>query len=529
MTLQKALVRKFLNYDPKSRAQVDQGDVVMAVTRDAVCLVGTGYMNIIAVSAALGKLVIIFTYQILAPVILDKQRRPLMLAPFFLFPMFQVAFLIARKSRITHYLHRTNEEEDRIVDCINQPVNNFQLISDYNKRGLFVDSFEAAVKNYNENFVVICQALMNNKYFSTWLITVFVSAYTLYFGSQLIEDRGTNTLGQFLADLTILQQIGLCWQNIYHILVEMQVALPAMARLARLLNLPTDIPNRMRLARKHEEKTELLREQLPERRGSADSEIPDSERPSRLDLLPIELCDLSFKLSPTKTVRLMGQMQCQQGQLCAIVGKRGAGKSTMLRIIGSAILPELSAGEVFYVPSHLRVLHVSQGTHFFYGTLHENLTFGVRRAVDGRSSDGDMERVLDICQRLCLPADTLEMIRAGTESHPSWPDLLSQSVASALCIARALIANPEILILHKPTLPFDEVMSDLVLKVLKEFVDLKGIGQDPSTWYMRRPRTCVYSTMEPADLIYADLVYHLCPINGMKSYKPEEVTEEMLS
>merc|ERR1719223_896092 len=97
MTLQKALVRKFLNYDPKSRAQVDQGDVVMAVTRDAVCLVSDGYMNIIAVSAALGKLVIIFTYQILAP--------------FFLFPMFQVAFLIARKSRITHYLHRTNEEE----------------------------------------------------------------------------------------------------------------------------------------------------------------------------------------------------------------------------------------------------------------------------------------------------------------------------------------------------------------------------------------------------------------------------------
>merc|ERR1712216_603910 len=124
------------------------------------------------------------------------------------------------------------------------------------------------------------------------------------------------------------------------------------------------------------------------------------------------------------------------------------------------------------------------------------------------------------------PPDTIEMISCGTEKQPNWGESLSQSVSSMLCLARALIANPEILILHKPTLPFDEVASDLVLKVLKEFVDYKGISEHPARWYMRRPRTCVYSAVELADLVYADVIYHIDPVKGMKSYKAEDVSEE---
>merc|ERR1719401_234736 len=102
-------------------------------------------------------------------------------------------------------------------------------------------------------------------------------------------------------------------------------------------------------------------------------------------------------------------MLVKQGTLVALVGPKGQGKSTLLRLIGSVILPE--CGDGFFTPSHLRVLHVSDEPVFFLGTLYDNLTFGVSHGDTDRS----MERVLKICDRLKISQELLDTIRNEVE------------------------------------------------------------------------------------------------------------------
>merc|ERR1711865_1210946 len=82
-----------------------------------------------------------------------------------------------------------------------------------------------------------------------------------------------------------------------------------------------------------------------------------------------------------------GIIEIQQSEFVCLVGPKGGGKATIVKIIGGEILPSTegitadpgnpnSPGSHFFVPSHLRVLHV-HAPLFFHGTLMANLVFGV--------------------------------------------------------------------------------------------------------------------------------------------------------
>jgi len=71
--------------------------------------------------------------------------------------------------------------------------------------------------------------------------------------------------------------------------------------------------------------------------------------------------------------------------------------------------------------------------------------------------------------------------------------LLTYTDRCLVHIARALIMNPEVLVIHKPLSHFDEQQSAFVLCLLREFVDMRGVDQVPEERRLRRPRTCIIS------------------------------------
>merc|ERR1719412_1009627 len=66
-------------------------------------------------------------------------------------------------------------------------------------------------------------------------------------------------------------------------------------------------------------------------------------------------------------INLSGRMFLQQGTMICIAGPYGEGKSTLLRIIGGAALPDPKVG-IAHVPAYLRVLNVPAEPIFFKGT-----------------------------------------------------------------------------------------------------------------------------------------------------------------
>jgi len=550
--LQKSLLRKFLNYDEDSRSRLKQGDLVMAMTRDSVDLVHSGYMQTISIVKSIGQLLMILVFNLIVPPIFGKKFKLDVFLPLLLFPPFLVAFLFFRSKSTTAALNNRNAKQDALIDHVDQTVSNYRLIADYNKRPAFVGKYEALIGQFNGCAVAAGKILKNNAMFTPWLTTIFVCAYTVIGGLNYItalDGDEPPSLGVFLTNLSVIGTIGTSYGSIYSILLEMQSSFPALLAITNFMNLPTDVPQRMALNRARRAMTNELRDKLRQELKDEDG-LP-------IDNLPIMLANPSFSYSRGTgdageeiSMNRQGKLEIKQGQLVSLVGKRGEGKSTLLKILGGVVLPKPAESEddgVFFLPSHLRVLHVSVETMFFYGTLMENMLFG----TSVTDPDARISRVLSIAKKLGIGDNVLEYLSSKPEhslftpkgtlltieqsastSKPdqkhAWNAVLSQTEKHLLCLARALIANPEVLCIHKPTLAFDEKTSNIVLEVLQEYVTDKGIDQDMETQHLRRPRTCIITSAKALGVSSSDRVFHVSKKNGICEVDKDDVKADML-
>merc|ERR1711937_595563 len=121
-----------------------------------------------------------------------------------------------------------------------------------------------------------------------------------------------------------------------------------------------------------------------------------------------------------------------------------------------------------FVPSHLRVLHNSNEPLFFLGSLFDNLTFGL---IAG-DPDCDYKHVLNLINKLAVGENVVNQLRQeeqGNAEVRSWNEVLSITERILCCLARALVANPEVLCSQKPTMMYDDNTSSRVMAILQEF------------------------------------------------------------
>ena len=157
-----------------------------------------------------------------------------------------------------------------------------------------------------------------------------------------------------------------------------------------------------------------------------------------------------------------------RGEIVGLIGPNGAGKSSTLHAIMGAV--RASAGDVRVrgesvvgkrpeAVARKGVALVPEGRRIFADlTVDENLKLGLagRRTRDG--SDDDLARVYDL-----FPAVEESLRRkAGT---------LSGGQQQQLAIARALVADPEVLLLDEPSLGLAPRMVDVVFETLAAIRD----------------------------------------------------------
>jgi len=160
-------------------------------------------------------------------------------------------------------------------------------------------------------------------------------------------------------------------------------------------------------------------------------------------------------------------IQVPKGQVVTLIGSNGAGKTTTMRAVTGMIKP--TAGEIklgttsiegfdSYQIARLGLAHSPEGRRVFSTmTVTDNLILGayprLTRSRPKGDIKGDLDRALELFPRLKERRDQL----AGT---------LSGGEQQMLAMARAIMLNPEIILLDEPSMGLAPILVDEVFRII---------------------------------------------------------------
>ena len=202
-----------------------------------------------------------------------------------------------------------------------------------------------------------------------------------------------------------------------------------------------------------------------------DAEPDWSDAPGAQALPPIvgrvELRDVAFEYAPGKLAVSGIDLAVPAGTSLALVGATGSGKTTLLNLVAKLYLPtrgvvSIDGYDLAGVTSqslHRQIACVTQENFLFSGTVAANIRIGRPDASD--------EEVRAALRELDV-LDLLESLPQGLETEVGERGAgLSLGERQVICFARALIADPRVLILDEATSSLDSITEARIQAALR--------------------------------------------------------------
>ena len=337
---------------------------------------------------------------------------------------------------------RVFKKYDRLNESIEENVRGMRIVKGFARENYEKEKFGASAKDIcgdftkAERIVALNMPLMN-------LCMNFNSVFVLFIGSKMaIESSGALVdVGQISAMLTYGMQILMSLMMLSMIYVMITMSAESAKRICEVLD----------------ESPAIFE---PE---NALTEIKDGS---------VSFENVSFKYSEkAKKNALSGiNLNIKSGMTVGIIGGTGSGKSSLVQLI--ARLYDVSEGRVCVGGEDVRdyslkalrdsTSMVLQKNTLFSGTIKENLKWGKEDATD--------EEIYEACRL----AQADEFIKTFPDGYDTMIEQGGTNVSGGqrqrLCIARALIKKPKILIMDDSTSAVDTKTDMLIRKGFAEFV-----------------------------------------------------------
>ncbi|MGW7053484.1 ABC transporter ATP-binding protein [Streptomyces sp. NPDC054887] len=270
----------------------------------------------------------------------------------------------------------------------------------------------------------------------------------LVIGGLRVNGQG-NSLGDLVAFLLYASYLVLPLSSVFRAVGLIQRGMGAYQRIEHALSLPAE-PSPTRTP------TTRTRARNPDQRGG------HQERAA------LALKDLSFGYTPDRPVLRGVSFSVPHRGQTALVGRSGAGKSTVFALVarfyepdsGTLLFDGRPSTELSRGACRERIAVVDQSTHVVHGTLRDNITYAAPDATDS-----EVRRVVELAQleevARRLPGGLSGILgeRGGT---------LSAGERQRVALARALLARPAILLLDEPTSHLDTVNETALTTVMKD-------------------------------------------------------------
>ncbi len=155
--------------------------------------------------------------------------------------------------------------------------------------------------------------------------------------------------------------------------------------------------------------------------------------------------------------------EVEKGEFCVIVGASGAGKTTILNILGG--MDTLTEGQVFLDGKNIGHMNKKQLT--VYRRYDIGFVFQFYNLVPNLTALENVELAAQICKDPLDASAVLEQVGLK-ERIANFPAQLSGGEQQRVAIARALAKNPKLLLCDEPTGALDYNTGKSVLKLLQD-------------------------------------------------------------
>lgn len=349
-------------------------------------------------------------------------------------------FLIIRK--VMPLFKKVFRKYDVLNNSIQENVKGMRVVKSYVREDYEKSKFEEAAGDVCADFTRAEKILaFNNPLMQFCLYTVMV--FVLYFGSYtIITSRGLDLdVGQFSALLTYSFQILSSLMMLSMVFVMITIASESAHRIVEVLQEEGTLTS-------EENSLKEVKE------GSIDFEQVSFKYSKKAERMSLEEINLHIN----------------SGETIGIIGGTGSSKSSLIQLIPrlyDATEGVVKVGGVDvkkYDLDSLRnqVAVVLQKNVLFSGTIKENLRWGNKEATD--------EELVEACKL----AGADEFISRFPDGYDTYIEQGGANVSGGqkqrLCIARALLKKPKILIMDDSTSAVDMKTDALIRKSLKEFI-----------------------------------------------------------
>ena len=348
-------------------------------------------------------------------------------------------FLFFIMKRATAYFQMVFKKYDALNESVQENVSAIRVVKAYVREEYENDKFAKAAENvYNlfvkaENNVIINMPVMQGTVYVVILLISWVGAHMII-QNELTTGNLTSLLAYCMNILMSLMMLGMVF-----IMITMSSA--AFQRIAEVLEENTDIENP----------------------ADGIKEVPDGS-------IDFNHVHFSYRQGGGDWVLHDIDLHIKSGETIGIIGGTGSAKSSLVNLLSR--LYDVQEGEVMVGGHDVReydlptlrdqVSVVLQKNVLFSGTILDNLRWGNKNATE--------EECIEACRMAC--AD--EFIERFPDKYNTWIEQGGTNVSGGqrqrLCIARALLKKPKILILDDSTSAVDTATDAKIRAAMAEFI-----------------------------------------------------------